>query len=280
MSLTSISKGRSSLLQLVNVCSLERSPFKYLDDIKTFLSGFFPSVEFRAVKTVFPRLTHKRRDELALRLAASRVKDPARRTQEFEPLFGEVDFERRTITGEASPSGVVYDGRKLQDILAAYMTPKPSRTAPAIVLTDRLVSTYSEDDLRHHLRTAVFGLPSLVSVPGVVEAPAKPREYYLVRQELELRGASGQMLDILRRSFEERYIEYGDPRIVGVLQGLALQALLYHLTLEPFCDDRTCRLYNAHWQEELIRSQVTTPRLCARHARLLKRLARSPVVIW
>jgi ribosomal protein S18 acetylase RimI-like enzyme len=37
----------------------------------------------------------------------------------------------------------------------------------------------------------------------------------------------------------------------------------------PFCNDINCRLYNTHWQEELIYSQVQSQRLCDEHATLL-----------
>jgi hypothetical protein len=37
----------------------------------------------------------------------------------------------------------------------------------------------------------------------------------------------------------------------------------------PFCNDINCRLYNTHWQEELIYSQVQSHRLCDEHATLL-----------
>ena len=37
----------------------------------------------------------------------------------------------------------------------------------------------------------------------------------------------------------------------------------------PFCNNINCRLYNAHWQEELIYSQIQSRRLCDEHAALL-----------
>lgn len=48
----------------------------------------------------------------------------------------------------------------------------------------------------------------------------------------------------------------------------ALQALFFFVANgEPFCADRNCRLYNAHWQEELIH-MVKKERLCGRHSQM------------
>jgi hypothetical protein len=38
-------------------------------------------------------------------------------------------------------------------------------------------------------------------------------------------------------------------------EGYALQALFYYFLGEAFCENPDCRLYNAHYQSELIRSQ-------------------------
>jgi hypothetical protein len=195
-------------------------------------------------------------------------------------MFGEIDYEKRALVGDAKLGGVVYDGRKVLDISTRILGPKLSPDSASVVVTDRLVSTFSRDDLRHHLRTIVFGFPSVISLPGIVEAPAKPREYYLMKQQLEMRGASDLDLERLKSSFRGRFIEYGDPATTEVLKGLVLQSVIYHLTLDPFCRNKDCRLFNAHWQEDLIRSQVRSASLCDKHSRLIKRLAKNPEVQW
>jgi hypothetical protein len=49
-----------------------------------------------------------------------------------------------------------------------------------------------------------------------------------------------------------------------------MQAVVYLVSGEAFCDDPECRLFNAHWQAELIRAQLTGEReYCARHENLL-----------
>lgn len=219
------------------------------------------------------------RQRLAERLASARVKDPSKRDQSFEPMFGEVDYELRIIDADAKAGGVVYDGRKLGWIYQSLLR-DDSLSTSHIVLTDRLVSTFSEEDLRHHLRTVVPGFPSIISAPGVVEAPAKPRAYSIQKRTLEMMGASQVELEWLKRKFAGRFIDYGDESVEEVVKGLALQALMFHLTLHPFCENRGCRLFNAHWQEDLIESQVSRGGLCTAHAKRIRELGHRPEISW
>ena len=50
-------------------------------------------------------------------------------------------------------------------------------------------------------------------------------------------------------------------------------SIFYQRGEKPFCHDKNCRLYNAHWQEELIQSQSDSPyEFCPTHRRILKEL--------
>jgi hypothetical protein len=148
-----------------------------------------------------------------------------------------------------------------------------------IVLTDRLIMTWSDDDLRFHARVAVFGFPSIVSTSGIVEAPAKPREYYLAKQALSIQGV-GDVEPILARQFEGRYVEPDDDRTKQILRGYLLQCLFYAYNIKPFCKDKDCALFNAHWQEEMIHAQVESGKLCAKHEALLDKITGGLPVKW
>jgi hypothetical protein len=43
------------------------------------------------------------------------------------------------------------------------------------------------------------------------------------------------------------------------------------LTGEAFCDDPACRLFNAHWQEEMLRAQLAD-NYCGRHRAWLREI--------
>jgi hypothetical protein len=281
MSRTSISRNsKETLLRRVDVYYPEQSTDVDLERIKSYVESLFPSVGFRIRPCVLTLIRQNDIERIAEALASVRMKDPNKAEQSFEPMYGEIDYERRTVIGEARIGGIVYGARGLADLFASIIGSQDLREHVSIILTDRLVSTYSTDDLRHHLRTIVCGFPSLVSLPGIVEAPARPREYYLMKQGLDLQGAGDVRLQELKKAFKGRFIDYGSPRTTEVVKGLVLQGMLFHLTLQPFCDDKSCRLFNAHWQEDLIGSQITSGKLCAKHARLVRDLGAKPIVKW
>jgi hypothetical protein len=106
----------------------------------------------------------------------------------------------------------------------------------------------------------------------VVEGPARPREYYVLKQRfvaIGMRDAAAVKLD---EEFRERALVHDDPRFTQVMWGFALQALFYHFNGEAFCPERTCPLYNAHWQEEMLQAQLKGG-LCPHHQEELRRLS-------
>jgi hypothetical protein len=117
----------------------------------------------------------------------------------------------------------------------------------------------------------VLGYPSLISTTGLVEGPAKPREFYVAKRGLRIETADARY-ELLKENFAGRFLDFDDPRLTQVAKGYALQALFYHITGEPFCDDKDCVLFNAHWQEELLHAQVKSGVLCARHAKVARAL--------
>ncbi len=120
----------------------------------------------------------------------------------------------------------------------------------------------------YHARVIVCGLPALASTSGVVEGPAKPRAFYIAKRRYSAMGVTPPT-EVLKEEFEGRFIDYDDERLTEVFKGYALQALFFHLVGDPFCADPACRLFNAHWQEELIGAQLHSAALCDAHAELL-----------
>lgn len=176
-------------------------------------------------------------------------------------------YERRRVEGEGFKSfGLLYDGFGLQGIFSNLISRDEQQLNHChIVFTNQLFGTWDEGDHRYHARVSVYGFPSLISTTGVVEAPAKPREFYFKKR-------LGMPLEVLKSEFKGRFIDYGDPRLIEVLKGYAMQALLFYTTGNPFCDDPECRLFNAHWQEDLIRAQLSgSYEFCPQHQVILNR---------
>jgi len=167
-------------------------------------------------------------------------------------------FERQPIdTDDAKP---FYDGFVLQRILAETI-PAAEADHLHIIFTDLLTCTFSEEDWRYHGRAVVCGTPSIVSTTGIVEAPAKQREFYIAQH-----GTAD--VARLKKQFAGRFIDYGDGRIADAAAVYALQALFFFITDgQPFCKDKYCMLYNSHWQEELV-NIIEKVALCAHHKKM------------
>lgn len=149
---------------------------------------------------------------------------------------------------------------------------KLTKDALSIIISDKLIATYEDTDKRLHLRAAIFGFPPVISTSGIVEAPAKPRDYYLEKQKYSLLKAWELKEEELKRKFKNRFIDYHDPRLTEVLKGYIAQAIFFIFTGNPFCKNKACCLFNAHWQEELIRAQLKSGKFCKFHKAELKKI--------
>jgi hypothetical protein len=209
---------------------------------------------------------------VAARIARLKVRDVESPPADSDPAHAEIEFERRRLANQdRGPFGVLYDGFGFQSLLRSFMPPEEVRLDRAhIAFTNRLIGTWDEDDRRYHLRAIILGIPALISTTGLVEAPAKPREFYLARQQLA-QTARPEIADAaVRDRFKGQFLDHDDPRLTEVVKGYAMQALVYQLTGEAFCPDPDCRLFIAHWQEELLRAQLAGPgEYCQRHEALL-----------
>jgi hypothetical protein len=241
-----------------------------LDKIQKFLKDALPEsrVETRGdLLTVF-RDSYDI-DGLAGALASMKVRNVHAPETEFQPLKGEIDFEKGLLTDRKKKVfGIMYDGFRLHNTLQGLLPASELRTDIChIIFTNRLFGTFDPKDGRYHARVIICGFPSIVSTTGVVVAPAKPKEYYLRRQLSPLGGLGATDLDKGKQYGD--FIDFDDARMTEVMKGYALQCIFYSLRGEPFCDDEDCRLFNAHWQREVIRAQLTSGCLCRRHERVL-----------
>lgn len=208
---------------------------------------------------------NRMKDELAVALAEARVTDPGTRIETGTHLRPFVDYERRMLDREPPrPVGVLYDGFEL---CAAYNMLLSHAGNPVgglvLVITNKLFGTFDETDSRYHARVIILGHPCIISTTGLVEAPARPREYYIEKQ-LGL-GELHREADI-----PEKWLRPDDPRTTEVLKGYLAQAIFHYVTGEPFCEERGCRLFNAHWQEDLLFSQLDgESEFCLHHEQIL-----------
>ena len=162
----------------------------------------------------------------------------------------------------------MYDGFELQKILR-YLN--EGNEVLHIILTNRLTCTFDENDKRYHARAVICANPSIISTTGIIEAPAKPKEYYFEVMKLRTQGLD---IESAKEKYKDKFLEYNDKRLTKVLEGYILQVIFYNITGESFCEDVECRLNNAHWQKDLLFSQLEINKLCKKHNEILANLNR------
>ena len=238
-----------------------------LERLQQFIQDTF-GIHVEERKNVFNYFTFPK-DKLSYDLASCRIFDTRKAFEKHDPAKEEIDFEMATMSDSSlSKNIVMYDGYEFQKIVSNII-PEIEFT-PGIfhlIITNKLTCTYDDNDYRYHGRAVICSNPSIISTTGMIEAPAKPKEYYLKLMKNMLRGLNiGQT----KKEFEGKYLDYHDSRISNVIPGYAMQAIFYYLTGEPFCELKECRLHNAHWQQDLLYSQIQVGKLCKRHQKILE----------
>ena len=183
-----------------------------------------------------------------------------------QPFEKQPNQERDNMTMMMIP---LYDGFVMQKMFAEMIPIEElSLDHIHIILTTLLTCTFSEDDWRYHGRAVICGTPSIISITGIIEAPAKPREFYLAQLD-GMAADNGS----LKKKFAGRFIDYNDEnKITAACINYALQVIFFFITSgEPFCNHKDCRLFNAHWQEDLIHT-IEKRTLCNHHRNLAKNL--------
>ncbi len=207
-------------------------------------------------------------ENLSIKIAQCRIINPNKRKIERTPHQLEINLEKKYILNwSQKPVGNFYDGFDLILIFSNIIPQEEiSLDFCHIIFTNQLFGTWDEKDLRYHARVAIFGFPTIISTTGLVEAPAKPREFYIKKQ-------MGIDPLVLKEEFRGKFIDYEDPRTTEVMKGYVIQALFFHLFGDPFCSDKNCRLYNAHWQEEVINAQLKSEyEFCSKHEKILTKI--------
>ncbi|MFB6071330.1 MAG: DUF6775 family putative metallopeptidase [Halanaeroarchaeum sp.] len=248
---------------MVERISLYRAPTTVVDEnaIATWLR---PRVG--AAVSVRERFLSQFDDEdLAADLARTRVHSPSDR-ETGSRLPGIVRYEDRLLEDPDRGGGVLYDGHRVTHTLNARIPGEfcdPGHQH--VVLTDRAVATWGTDG-RWHKRVIVLGAPTIVSVPGLYEAPAKPEAYYREKRAHTLLSGTAPPREVLESEVEGEFLVEDDPRTTEALAGYVLQAVHFAATGEAFCEDERCRLHDAHRQSDLVTAQLGVPEFCPTHA--------------
>lgn len=204
----------------------------------------------------------------AKEIAACRIYNTKKPFERHEPSLEEITFEQSNISDTSVTENIImYDGFEFQKVLTELIPNNElSLDKFHVIFTNKLTCTFDQNDFRYHGRTVIGSNPSIISTTGIIEAPAKPREYYF---DLLSNFTKGVNIDSVKKKYKGTYLEYHDQRLSKVIEGYLMQAVFYYLTGEAFCDKKDCRLFNAHWQNDLIYSQLKVGKLCDKHQQIL-----------
>ena len=237
------------------------APLPVMEGVVDFLSDLGLSVEFRGDFLDYLSLGTGERSEFESLFQRARVFDIERPVDFFGAPPSFEPFEKE-----------LYDALWVQRIFSRFFLGKhPGELAKNCfhaVITGRLLGTYGSR--RYHARVILSGVPSFVSTSGLVEGPARPREYYFLKAEF-LR--SGRDLAELDEAFRGKFIDYGDERITKITGVYVLQPLLHHFSGKEFCENSKCALFNSHWQKEVLDIQYPGS-LCAECGSEIEKIAK------
>ena len=231
--------------------------------LRDFLKQTF-DVQVEQRKNIFQSAN----DSIASEIAASRIFKTRQPFEKHEPTTEEVSFEKASFLDSTKTENIVmYDGFEFHKAVTKLI-PENERASDQfhIIFTNKFTCTYDQADFRYHGRALIASNPAIISTTGIIEAPAKPKAYYF---ELISNMTQGLNLESIKKKYQGMYLEYHDAKLSQVVEGYLLQAIFYYLTGDPFCDKRECRLFNAHWQKDLLYSQLEIAKLCDKHQEIL-----------
>ena len=246
-----------------------------VSNLKNFLKKTF-SADVEIKKCIFNDLSEK----TIKKISGCRIFDPKIPFKPHSPSNNEIDFERQVCQDTKLMEGTImvenaeriedvmmYDGFKIQNIVYDTIRENdPDLNNLHIIFTNKLICTYDSTDGRYHSRAVICSNPAIISTTGMVEAPARPKEYYFEAMKYRMQGLG---IDAAKKKYEQEFLNYHDSRLSKIAEGYLLQAIFYYITGDAFCDSLDCRLNNAHWQKDLLYSQLRIGKLCNKHQAIL-----------
>jgi len=203
------------------------------------------------------------------RIASSRIFNLKKPFKLHIPSTEEVQIETQNKDMSNREEMTLYDGFELQKIVSEFLSiDENEEDVLHVVFTNKLTCTFDDSDFRYHAKAWVCSNPIIISTTGIIEAPAKPKQYYL---DLMTEFTKEKMYQI-KKKYKDEFLEYNDSRLSEIIKGYLLQSIMYYETGEAFCENKECRLYNAHWQRDLIYSQLENKKLCNKHQENLKKM--------
>ena len=228
-----------------------------ITNIEKFIVNTF-QIKTEIRNNIFKNLNQKTYENIA----SSRIFNLKKKFKKHIPSIEEILIESENRDMSNREEMILYDGIELNKIIAESIpSEEKNQDVLNIIFTNKLTCTFDENDFRYHARAWVGSNPIIISTTGTIEAPAKPKQYYL---DL-MTNFSKEGIGEIKKKYKGQFLEYRDFRMSGIIEGYVLQAIFYYETGDAFCDNKQCRLFNAHWQKDLFISQIDNKKMCKKH---------------
>ena len=239
-------------------------PQTNIKKIKRFLLETF-EIEIQIRENIFQKLNERTYEEIA----STRVFNLKKPFEKHTPSIKEISIELENKDMSNKQEMILYDGIELNKIVKEVI-PVAENTLNIlhIIFTNKLTCTFDENDFRYHARAWVGSNPIIISTTGIIEAPAKPKQFYI---DL-MTNFSEESIEKIKEKYKGEFLEYNDVKLPEVIEGYILQAIFYYETGNVFCDNKQCRLFNAHWQKDLFISQIDNKKMCEKHEKVLTKM--------
>ena len=235
-----------------------------LKKIKKIITDTFP-IETELRKNFFQFSNEK----IFEKIANTRIFNLKKQFKKYVPTIDDIQIEKENKDRTEKESTILYDGFELQNTVTEFIPINEStEDILHVVFTNKLTCTFDEGDFRYHARALIGSNPAIISITGIIEAPAKPKQYYLD----PMTSFSKENIEEVKKKFKGKFLEYHDSRLHEIVVGYLLQSIIYYETGESFCGNKECRLFNAHWQKELFYTQIENKKFCKRHLEIINRL--------
>ena len=229
--------------------------------MQKFITDMFP-VEIELRKKFFESSDEK----IFERIANTRIFNLKKQFKKYTPSINDIQIEKENRDMSDEETMPLYDGFELQRIIAEFIPiNETTDNILHVIFTNKTTCTFDDNDFRYHARALIGSNPAIISTTGIIEAPAKPKQYYL-----DLMTCFSE--ERIKEKYKGEFLESHDIRLHKIVEGYLLQCIIYYETGEAFCEDRECRLFNAHWQKDLFFSQIEKRKFCKRHLKIMNKL--------
>ena len=142
---------------------------------KKFLLETF-EIEIQIRENIFQNLNEK----MCERIASTRIFNLKKSFEKHIPSIKDISIELENKDMSNKQEMTLYDGIELNKIVKEKI-PISENTLNIlhIIFTNKLTCTFDENDFRYHARAWVGSNPIIISTTGIIEAPAKPKQFYM-----------------------------------------------------------------------------------------------------